>query len=189
MIEQKTALRVVANTLPVLRAVAGPVIAHKLHNTPPKERTWKFAGAVAVLAATDKLDGWLARRVGSTKLGGWLDQTADKKFLTPSLEVLGDTGEIAPAHHTLRVLRDGSVGALRADGKRRGLDTAATLSGQCKTSLDMAGLVIACSPLSTHSGLVRTAMTGGTIMSLVSGGDRLLRHGQPPEPVPVLGVV
>lgn len=56
---------------------------------------WIFVAA----AATDFLDGWLARQMGATsEFGAWLDPIADKVLVAAALLVLIAKGQIAGIH-------------------------------------------------------------------------------------------
>lgn len=61
---------------------------------------------LAVAAATDLLDGWLARRVGPSKLGGMLDPVTDKVFMLTAFTVLALSRALTPAEIAGVLLRD-----------------------------------------------------------------------------------
>jgi CDP-diacylglycerol--glycerol-3-phosphate 3-phosphatidyltransferase len=63
-------------------------IALLVHGDIPQCR-WVAVALFAVMAATDKLDGWLARRWNQvTRLGSLLDPAADKILITASVALL-----------------------------------------------------------------------------------------------------
>ncbi len=49
---------------------------------------------LAGAAATDLLDGWLARRLGPSRLGAWMDPVSDKVFMLTAFGVLAATGAL-----------------------------------------------------------------------------------------------
>ena len=51
---------------------------------------------VVVVAASDVLDGMLARRVGSSRVGAVLDPVADKVFMTSAFVTVGARGVLTP---------------------------------------------------------------------------------------------
>jgi cardiolipin synthase len=51
-------------------------------------------GILAVAAATDLLDGWLARRLGSSRFGAFIDPVADKLFMLAAFIVVATSGEL-----------------------------------------------------------------------------------------------
>lgn len=169
MVERDTAFRAIANTLPVVRAIAGPVIAHTLHSTPPEERSWKLGATVALLGATDKLDGILAREIGPTKLGGWLDQTADKMFVAPSMRALGQNHEISGAHFSLKVARDVAVSGMRAVAQQHGLQTDAGKWGKRKAFAEMTSMAAASSPVAAKTPwIIRSGFMTASGLSIIS---------------------
>lgn len=57
--------------------------------------TWVRVGIVAVAAASDLLDGPIARRFGSSALGVVLDPIADKLFMASAFGVVAFSGRLA----------------------------------------------------------------------------------------------
>jgi cardiolipin synthase len=62
--------------------------------------------ALAAAAATDLLDGWLARRRGRSRLGAWMDPVADKIFMLTAFAVLGASGALSWLEVAGVLLRD-----------------------------------------------------------------------------------
>lgn len=166
--EKKTLVRITANTLPVIRTAFAPVIANKLKNTAPEDRTWRLAASVGALAATDMIDGWLSRKAGPTKLGGWLDQLADKVLTGYSLKTLGENREIAKSHFYLKMARDTGVTAMRLYASHQNIDVDAQSLGKYKAVAEMATQTLAASPLSTKRYLIEASATASTALSTVS---------------------
>ena len=63
-------------------------------------------GVLAAAAATDLLDGWLARRLGPSRLGAWMDPVADKVFMLTAFAVLALSGALGPFEVAGLLLRD-----------------------------------------------------------------------------------
>jgi len=57
-------------------------------------------------AATDLLDGWLARRLGPSRLGAWMDPVADKVFMLTAFGTLLVSGALGPFEVAGVLLRD-----------------------------------------------------------------------------------
>jgi len=63
-------------------------------------------GVLAAAAATDLLDGWLARRLGPSRLGAWMDPVADKIFMLTAFATLAVSGALGPFEVGGVLLRD-----------------------------------------------------------------------------------
>jgi phosphatidylglycerophosphate synthase len=61
---------------------------------------------LALASATDLLDGWLARRLGTSRLGAWMDPASDKVFMLTAFGVLAATGALRWLEVAGVVLRD-----------------------------------------------------------------------------------
>jgi phosphatidylglycerophosphate synthase len=61
---------------------------------------------LAIAAATDLLDGLLARRFGSSSLGSLIDPVADKLFMAAAFGVVAVSGRLAPYEIVGVLLRD-----------------------------------------------------------------------------------
>ena len=87
-----------ADLLSVLRiplAVAFPFVSNQ----------WRL-GLLAAAAATDLLDGPLARRFGSSALGTVIDPVADKLFMASAFGVVAFSGRLEPYEIVGVLLRD-----------------------------------------------------------------------------------
>lgn len=88
----------VANAVTVLRIVMVPFFAWALLTDGGDDLTWRLValGTFTVAAATDRLDGYLARRLGLiTDLGKLLDPIADKALIGTALVGLSLLGELS----------------------------------------------------------------------------------------------
>lgn len=63
-------------------------------------------GILVLAAATDLLDGYLARRVGGSRLGSFLDPVADKLFMLAGFIVVALSGRLAWYEIAGALLRD-----------------------------------------------------------------------------------
>ena len=87
-----------ADLLSVVRiplAVAFPLVSN----------TWRMV-ILAIAAATDLLDGPLARRFGSSALGSVIDPVADKLFMAAAFGVVAVSGKLEPYEIVGVLLRD-----------------------------------------------------------------------------------
>jgi len=66
---------------------------------------WRFV-VLATAAATDLLDGQLARRFGSSRFGPVIDPVADKLFMASAFGVVALSGKLEPYEIAGLLLRD-----------------------------------------------------------------------------------
>lgn len=187
----KATSRLAANSLPVYRAYSGYKVAERLRGDMllPEDRTWPFAGRVAVDASTDMIDGVLARYAGTTIFGGYIDQLADKFWYLAIVKQLVKNRELEPIHHKLALVRDIGTTAIRPVAQHFGLHTDAQLSGKVKMCIQSAAVVAACSPLAnSQPNFVHGLFDAATLASAASALDMLYGYAvdlgstQPTEP-------
>ena len=128
------------NLLTLSRIAAIPVLVAVYH-LPPPLGPWLAFALFAAAAATDALDGRLARRSGRvTEFGRFLDPVADKLLVTAVLALLV-ADQRAPALAAALVLcREILVSALREDMARRGAALPVSALAKWKTAAQMAAL-------------------------------------------------
>jgi len=102
---------------------------------------WAACIVFVVAAATDFVDGYLARRLGLvTVLGKFLDPLADKLIVLSTLIILVGTGR-APAWLTVLLMsRELAITGLRAVASQEGFVIAAGTGGKIKTVLQLIGI-------------------------------------------------
>ena len=104
----------VANSLTMLRLLATPALVYLLLNTAQVPRyDWYALALIAVLQATDVLDGFIARqakgRVRIRTMGEILDPVADKLYINSAVIALTWVGRIPAWAGGLIVLRDALI--------------------------------------------------------------------------------
>lgn len=98
------------------------------------DHLWWAAGLYAVLAATDSLDGWLARsRNQTTVAGAFLDPLADKLLVTAALVCLVETGDVGAWAVMIIVGREFAVTGLRLVAMSQRVVIPADRFGKLKT--------------------------------------------------------
>jgi phosphatidylglycerophosphate synthase len=150
-----------ANALCWSRIAAAPVIAEQAARG-MSARSWLFAGAIAAIAATDKLDGTLGRQAAKLRgdttgeHGAWLDQLSDKVLVHGALGGIAvgaamhgneAFGIICAANQTVMIARDIWVTHERSEASGRGRETKAQTLGKLKTVMQMGFISIAASPV------------------------------------------
>ena len=167
-----TALRF-ALTIPLLRLVVSDGVS------------WRaFAGWV-MLACTDGLDGWLARRDGTTRSGAFLDPLADKFLAIGGLWALAAKGIFPWPAVVLIAVREVGVSAYRAAAGRRGVSLPARQLGKMKTVFQLTAVGVALCPSSADlAGLSLSILWVAVALTVVSGLDIVVAAQRAGRPVP-----
>lgn len=141
-----------ANTVTLARVVSIPVFMVVLLTEWPAlfpnlvrleiARPWIAAGVFIVLAATDGVDGYLARsRNEVTTFGKFMDPLADKLLVTAALLALTERGVLPSWIAFIIVAREFIVSGLRMVASAEGLVIAASWYGKVKTVLQISAIV------------------------------------------------
>jgi CDP-diacylglycerol---glycerol-3-phosphate 3-phosphatidyltransferase len=115
-----------------------------------RERTASYVAAAVfvVAAATDGLDGYLARRhASSTRTGQWLDPLADKILVAAPVVTLAALGEFPMWAAILIVAREIGISLLRVLLGLRGRGMPASPAAKVKTTLQLAAIALYILPL------------------------------------------
>jgi CDP-diacylglycerol--glycerol-3-phosphate 3-phosphatidyltransferase len=94
--------------------------------------TWLTVSLWFVLACTDRVDGWLARRDGATRSGAFLDPLADKFLVIGGFFALGLRGEFSWAAVVIIAVREIGISVYRSFAGRRGISLPALQLGKWK---------------------------------------------------------
>jgi CDP-diacylglycerol--glycerol-3-phosphate 3-phosphatidyltransferase len=134
--------------------------------------TFVFGG---VLALSDGVDGWLARKQGTTHSGAFLDPLADKFVVLGALFALVAKGIVWWVPVILIAAREVAMSVYRSVVGRHGVSIPARTTAKWKTLLqDLAiGLCLA-PPLAGHRAILSTAIWVAAAMTLFTGGQYLL---------------
>ncbi len=128
------------NGLTVLRVLAVPFIITMLFS-PVRISQIVTAFLFLLVAVTDTLDGYLARRRGMvTTLGKFLDPLADKLLIVASLIGLIPTRDVPAWMVIVIVGREIAVTGLRGIAVSQGLVISSSMSGKYKTIFEVAAI-------------------------------------------------
>lgn len=158
------------NVLTLLRIVAVPVIVVALLDETPNGDALA-AGVFALAAATDGLDGYIARSRNSvTTFGKLMDPLADKLLVTAALVSLVSLDRLAAWVAMVIIAREFAITGLRALAAERGIVIAASWMGKVKTVLQIAAIfaLIAVDPAPLWVDLLVYAALA---MTVISGAD------------------
>lgn len=97
----------------------------------------------AVAAASDALDGAVARRRGTTARGAFLDPLADKILVGGALAPLAATARVDATLAIALAAREAIALSARVTDYRRGRQEPASRTAKVKTALQMSAIVLA----------------------------------------------
>jgi CDP-diacylglycerol--glycerol-3-phosphate 3-phosphatidyltransferase len=164
-----------ALTIPLLQVIATDGVS------------WRATVGWIILASTDGLDGWLARRDGTTRSGAFLDPLADKFLAIGGLASLAAQGVFPWVAVILIGLREVGVSLYRTAAGRRGISMPARNLGKTKTVFQLVAVGWAlCPSTAEYSGLGLSILWVAVALTVVSGLDVVLaahRSSAPQQPV------
>ena len=161
-----------ANTITIARILLIPVFLVLLLGGLPEPYGDIAAAAVFILAAaTDKLDGYVARRSKQiTTLGQFLDPLADKLLIAAALIALVSQGRIVAWVAMLIIGREIAVSVLRIVGVSQGVSIPADKYGKLKTVLQIVYVVYVLVPTDKIADLIHVSTDVATIIQWILAG-------------------
>lgn len=125
-----SALLTPANAITLARLALTPVLLSSIIETGD---AWSTLVLWILLAGSDGIDGWLARKQGTTRSGAFLDPLADKFLVLGAMVCLvgGDVFSWVPV--AIIAFREVSMSFYRSYLGRRGVSLPARLSAKVKT--------------------------------------------------------
>lgn len=174
-----------ANALTLLRVALVPVIGLLLvvGREPGSPARWGAFAVFLLAAASDSVDGWVARRYqGTTRWGQLADPLADKALIVGSLSVLAWLRELPWLAVAVIVAREVAVTVQRAALLRRGIVMPASPYGKAKTVSQIVAVTLYLLPgaprgLAVGSLVVAVVLTIASGLEYVARGRRLARAG------------
>lgn len=160
----------IPNALTMLRILAVPVVVVALVGEIPNGDTLA-AIVFAIAAATDGLDGYLARRRGEvTTFGKLMDPLADKLLIIAALISLVSLDRLAAWIAMVIIARELAVTGLRSVAAQQGVVIAASPLGKLKTTLQIIAIFgkIATDP---SPFIVDFFVYSAVVVTIVSGAD------------------
>jgi CDP-diacylglycerol--glycerol-3-phosphate 3-phosphatidyltransferase len=167
-----SALVTPANAVTVARLLAAPVYVVMLVVW---GASWINVAVGFVLAASDGLDGYMARRHGTTRSGAFLDPLADKAVVLGALITLAAQGHLPWAPVVLITLREVGMQLYRSWVGRRGVSIPARQSAKLKTFVqDLAVGACIIPPLAHQHGLQLGVIWVACALTLYTGVEYVL---------------
>jgi CDP-diacylglycerol---glycerol-3-phosphate 3-phosphatidyltransferase len=164
-----SALATPANALTAARLLAAPVFVGLVLS---EGATWLTVAVGVLVAGSDGVDGWVARRQGTTRSGAFLDPLADKCLVLGAFFALAAKGELPWAPIVLMTGREVAMSTYRSWAARRGISVPARRSAKLKTIVqDLAIATCLVPPLAAQHGLQLGAVWAATVLTLSSGAQ------------------
>ena len=138
-----------------------------------RERSTSYlAAAIFVVgAATDGLDGYLARRYDSTtRTGIWLDPLADKILVAAPVLTLAALGEFPVWGAVILVARELAISVLRVVLGLKGRSMPASRAAKVKTTLQLLAITLYILPLGDWADELRLAVLIVALVLTISTG-------------------
>jgi CDP-diacylglycerol---glycerol-3-phosphate 3-phosphatidyltransferase len=166
-----TALATPANAVTIARLLAAPVFVIMIVVW---GATWFNLAVGFIVAASDGLDGYIARRQGTTRSGAFLDPLADKALVLGAMFTLASEGTLPWWPVVLITIREVGMQLYRSWAARRGVSIPARNSAKLKTFVqDLAVGVCLAPPLVHHHGVQVTVIWVAAALTIITGGQYL----------------
>ena len=177
-VQDPSRVRTRANAITAFRVLFAIPMLILMYQVGPSWWTWS---AWAILAFTDYLDGWLARRDGATHSGAFLDPLADKVLVMGGLITLAVRGDFAWLPVVIIGVREVVVSVYRSAAARRGVSMPARPLGKWKATIQYLAVAIALFPPTAGTpGVADAALWVAVALTVVSGVDLVVHARRPP---------
>jgi CDP-diacylglycerol---glycerol-3-phosphate 3-phosphatidyltransferase len=175
-----SALATPANGVTAVRVLLTPVLLVSILATGP---SWPGLGLWVTLAATDGVDGYLARRQGATRSGAFLDPLADKVLVLGAMACLVVDGVFWWLPVTVIAVREVAMSLYRSWAGSRGVSLPARASAKVKTAVQALAVAVALAPPvgDDAPGLAAAVLWVAVVLTVSSGLQYLAdaRQGVP----------
>jgi CDP-diacylglycerol--glycerol-3-phosphate 3-phosphatidyltransferase len=166
-----SALATPANAVTIGRLVATPLLLALVLHRP---QSWLTLACWIVLASTDGVDGYLARRHGTTRSGAFLDPLADKFLVIGAMAALVVEDVFWWLPVALVAAREVVISAYRMLVGRHGVSVPARWWAKVKTVVQDVAVGFALLPLDVPSSVADSLLWAGVVLALVTGAQYLL---------------
>lgn len=156
-----SALATPANAVTVLRLAVTPVLVATIID---RGASWITLGLWFVLASTDGIDGWMARRHGTTRSGAFLDPLADKVLVLGGMFALVSRQQFWITPVALLTVREVGISLYRGWAGQRGVSIPARRGAKLKTVVEDLAVGLAVMPLTADHRLVATSILWAAVV-------------------------
>jgi CDP-diacylglycerol---glycerol-3-phosphate 3-phosphatidyltransferase len=168
-----SALATPANAITIGRLVLSPPLWALIVVSGP---SYLALGLWILLAATDGLDGWVARRMGTTRSGAFLDPLADKALVLGAMWAIVAADGFWWLPVLLITVRELGISGFRSYWGRRGLAVPASFWAKVKTVVqDVAVGWALLPPVAEHATwIVNVSLWLAVALTLFTGAQYLI---------------
>jgi CDP-diacylglycerol--glycerol-3-phosphate 3-phosphatidyltransferase len=167
-----SALATPANAVTIGRLLVSPVLLAMILEG---EDSWPALALWIALAATDGVDGYLARRQGTTRSGAFLDPLADKVLVLGAMAALVIVGRFWWLPVALIGVREVTLSLYRSYWGRRGLAVHARWWAKVKTVVQEVAVGFALLPVTADDEWIAGGVLWAAVaLTLVTGAQYLL---------------
>jgi CDP-diacylglycerol--glycerol-3-phosphate 3-phosphatidyltransferase len=166
-----SALATPANAVTMARVFLTPVL---LAGILASGASWPALALWILLASTDGVDGFLARRHGTTRSGAFLDPLADKLLVLGALAALVVEDVVWWVPVAIIAVREISMSAYRSRLGRHGISLPARPSAKVKTVVQSVAVGVALAPtLEGANWLTSSLLWAAVVLTVWSGAQYL----------------
>jgi CDP-diacylglycerol--glycerol-3-phosphate 3-phosphatidyltransferase len=175
-----SALVTPANAVTTARLLLAPLMCGLIIVTGP---SYAALAPWTLLAATDGVDGWLARRMGTTRSGAFLDPLADKALVLGAMWALVVGGVFWWLPVLLISAREVGMSVFRSYWGRRGLAVPAHLWAKIKTVVQSLAVALALIPpiADDHAWIAGGTLWIAVMLTLATGLQYVLAGSRATE--------
>jgi CDP-diacylglycerol---glycerol-3-phosphate 3-phosphatidyltransferase len=157
-----------ANAVTIGRVLVTPLLLASILGT---GASWPGLVLWVVLAVTDGVDGFLARRHGTTRSGAFLDPLADKFLVLGAMVCLVAVGTFWWVPVAIIAVRELAMSAYRTLAGRSGVSVPARLSAKVKTVVQEVAVGFALFPPTADSrpGIAGSLLWVAALLTVVTG--------------------
>jgi CDP-diacylglycerol--glycerol-3-phosphate 3-phosphatidyltransferase len=164
------ALATPANAVTIGRLLATPVLL-VLMSSENADLRWPVCGLWIILACTDGVDGYLARKMGTTRSGAFLDPLADKFLVLGAMGVLVAKERFWWLPVVMIAAREIAISLYRSRMGRKGVSIPARPLAKAKTVVQDVAVGFALLPWTAdkHPNVATTVLWAAALLTVVSG--------------------
>ena len=167
-----SALLTPANLVTLGRLILVPLLIAQIIDAPV---SWGTFALAFLLAASDGIDGYIARRQGSTRSGAFLDPLADKALVLGAMFALVAVGAMWWVPVGLITVRELVISVYRSWWGRRGLAVPAGRMGKLKTVTQELAIGVVIAPATaSYVGAGQIVLWIAVGLTAISGAQYLI---------------